>query len=248
MFDSVSSESVDFACPHCGGAISTRLERLDEPVTCPACGMPVQRPESPPIQPSGPAYQFQCLRCGSVLEARASQAGHTARCPSCDATFVVPAYDERTGLACSDAYPGHDGKLPAPVHAYAAAGEKAPRIVRLPDDSLVIECPRCGQQSPPAADNCRKCGLPFTIEGMRTHPSAPFGQNAGGALTMTLGIASVLLAFCGGIGLLPATLGLIIGVTQILRVPNRLFRAWGVGVLLSAAGIALSTIVLYGWL
>jgi predicted RNA-binding Zn-ribbon protein involved in translation (DUF1610 family) len=244
MPDPVASETVDFACPHCGGAMSTHLERLGDAVTCPACGMPVQSPEPRPVRPSGPKYQFQCLRCGSLLEAWASQAGKSARCPSCDAEFVVPPYDERTGLARMDADPGRDGELPAPVHAYAAAGQKAPRIVRLPDDSLVIECPRCGRQSPPVADNCRSCGLPFTIEGTRN--AAILRRDNGGALTLALGISSVAMGFCGGIGLLPATLGLVIGLVQVRQVPDRIDGACGAGIVISIVGALVSVLALSG--
>ena len=90
----------------------------------------------------GHRFQFRCLRCRSVLEARSSQSGQQARCPTCDASFAVPIIDAQTGLAASDADPGDDGELPTPMHAYAAAGDKAPRIIRKGDDTLAIGCSR----------------------------------------------------------------------------------------------------------
>ncbi len=129
-----------------------RSVRRDNTMNAPACG---------------PTFRFRCLRCGSVLEARIAQVGERARCPSCDAVFVVPQVDPRTGLALGGADPGHDGQYPAPVHAYAAAGHAAPRIVRLPDDSLVIECPNCLHRTDIKANNCPACGRPFFPGGQR---------------------------------------------------------------------------------
>src|SRR5947209_11398302 len=40
-----------------------------------------------------------------------------------------------------------------PVHAYAAAGERAPRILRRNDGTQNIQCPRCNSVSPITANN-----------------------------------------------------------------------------------------------
>lgn len=163
----------------------------------------------------GRTFRFRCLRCASVLEARIAQTGEQARCPSCDAVFVIPPADPKTGLALGGADPGDDGQYPAPVHAYAAAGHAAPRIVRLADDSLVIECPNCRQRTDIKADNCPACGRPFTLEGSAASPDLK--SNA--ATVFVLGIISVpLLPLCG----IGAVIGLVAVMSGLSTLRDRL--------------------------
>lgn len=81
----------------------------------------------------------------------------------------MPMVDSVTGRAVSDADPGDDGELPTPVHAYAAAGDMAPIIVRKGDDSLFIRCRLCDHENPVDADCCDRCGRPFTLEGAESN-------------------------------------------------------------------------------
>ena len=110
-------------------------------------------------------FTFSCQRCQSVLEAAGNQSGQHGRCPTCGAVFVIPSVNERTGVAAGPAQVTDDGQLPTPMHAYATAGDKAPKIERLPSGEQVIVCPRCGRQGSIDSNTCRTCGLPFTIEG-----------------------------------------------------------------------------------
>jgi RNA polymerase subunit RPABC4/transcription elongation factor Spt4 len=148
-----------------------------------------------------------------VLEAAIAQAGKEARCPSCDAVFVVPQVDPRTGLPVDHADPGDDGQYPAPVHAYAAAGHAAPHIIRLPDDSLAIECPSCHRQTDIRADNCPACGRPFTLEGS---PQVVITASQSSIQDpLSLAVIGLLLSFCGGIGIIPAVIAVVRSVQML---------------------------------
>jgi predicted RNA-binding Zn-ribbon protein involved in translation (DUF1610 family) len=218
-----------FKCPHCTAWLSACWHELDQAVECPLCRQPFQPPTPMSSVPTsagpqlGRSFQFQCLRCGSVLEASSSQSGLNGKCPSCGALFLVPAMDERTGLAVGNADPGDDGELPAPVHAYAAAGQYAPRIVREVDDATVIECPRCGKHSSITADNCRTCGLPFTLDGVAWRSPTAAGGLA--QMAAAIGVLAIPASLCGGL------VGIILGVTAILMgiyaVQPRAAKGWG---------------------
>jgi DNA-directed RNA polymerase subunit RPC12/RpoP len=180
---------------------------------------------------SGPTFRFRCSRCASVLEAPVAQAGGQARCPSCDAVFVVPQVNPMTGLALGGADPGDDGQYPAPVHAYAAAGHAAPRIIRLPDDSLVIECPNCRQRTDIKADNCPTCGRPFTLEGSAASPNPQSGDNN----VLVLGIISLPLLLLCGIGAVVGLVAVIYGLSTLRSRPgDRRNREVTAGVILGA--------------
>lgn len=167
------------------------------------------------VNPAGRRFSFQCLRCRSLLEASTDQAGGRGRCPSCSAEFTIPAFDPHSGLATANADPGEDGELPAPVHAYAAAGANAPRLVRVSDTELMIECPRCRTRTEVTANACSACGLPFTIDGMSGH-AAIYASDAD-ARSLWLSAIALPLAFLPIIGLLPAGAALIFSMVELLR-------------------------------
>jgi len=123
--------------------------------------------------------------------------------------------DPKTGLAVGHADPGEDGELPAPVHAYAAAGRAAPRIVRLPDDSLVIECPNCRRQTDISANGCPDCGRPFTLEGASQVALAVSSEQGHEAVIVS--IIALALSFCGGVGIVPAVIAVILGYRRLSR-------------------------------
>lgn len=240
-----SDDAAEFACPHCQEMVSARWEDLGETLECPHCRQPFDPPGPRALSPfdkPGRQFQFQCLRCGSVLEARSTQAGRKGKCPTCGALFIVPEMDSRTGLARTNADPGEDGENPTPVHAYAAAGEMAPRIHRGDDDRLTIECPRCRRESPIGADNCAQCGLPFTLEGMTARPAT--ASSGYGAAAVMLGILGVLLG-CIGIGIIPGGVAVLLGFYSVMTQPGRGFRAAHAGILLglAATGLGLAVIL-----
>lgn len=203
-------------CPGCGKHVSARPDQLGTAVECPLCRHAFEAPLPAPPPSTGDAgrlFHFQCLRCGSILEARSHQSSQSGKCPTCAAVFVVPEMDPRTGLARGDADPGEDGENPTPVHAYAAAGAMAPKLVRHEDDSLTIVCPRCGKESPVTADNCPTCGLPFTMEGVSATAITNTSNQAHTALL--LGLSGLVFNLCIGIGAILGVIAIIVGISAL---------------------------------
>lgn len=162
------------------------------------------------VLPGGRVFPFKCLRCQSILEADVRQCGLTGRCPTCGGIFEVPAVDPSTGLAMGDADPGEDGQFPTPMHAYASDGHNAPRIVRRPDDTPVIVCPRCQRESPITANGCSHCGVPFTLEGVQPVPTATTGSGWNVA-ALAFGLISLPLV-CLSAGFVTGAMALVAGL------------------------------------
>ncbi len=175
------------------------------------------RPEPMPSQPTASApgrrYGFNCQYCSSRLEANSAVAGQEGQCPTCSNTIVIPILDRSGRLI--DPMTGKVIKQdPHPVHAYAAAGDHAPLIERGDDGHQYIRCPRCSASSPVSANNCRNCGMPFTMEG--TTLEAAGGSNGMATASLVLGIIG-LLAFCTVVVPLLAVVFGIIALRQSRR-------------------------------
>jgi len=112
----------------------------------------------------GKRYGFNCGYCSSRLEATESMAAQEGQCPTCGNNITIPILD-RYGRLIDPKTRQIIKQDPHPVHAYAAAGERAPTILRAKDGKQTIKCPRCGGLSPITANNCKGCGMPFTMEG-----------------------------------------------------------------------------------
>jgi DNA-directed RNA polymerase subunit RPC12/RpoP len=148
-----------------------------------------------------------------LLEATGEQVGRSARCPTCGGVFCVPQVDPRTGVALGAGTVAEDGQLPTPMHAYATAGQKAPRIIRLDSGDQRVECPRCRRLCTVESNVCSGCGMPFTLEGAEQamalhHPSDTLANAA-----LVAGIVS-LLTFCLP---LPAPVAVGLGIMAIRR-------------------------------
>jgi len=200
----------------------------------------------PRAMPAGRVFHFRCLRCGSVLEGRSRQCGRRGKCPTCGAVFTVPEIDPRTGLAMSHADPGDDGENPTPLHAYAAAGAKAPRIVRKEDDSLAIECPRCNRQSAISASNCQSCGLPFTLEGASRAVTTAV-HSVEGTAALVVGLVSLPLV-CVGVGWLPGLVAIALGLHARLKSGYDKDGPAIAGIVLGALACLVSVLTLLGLL
>jgi hypothetical protein len=158
-------------------------------------------------------YGFNCAYCSSRLEATESMAATEGTCPTCGKTIVIPILD-RYGRLIDPNTQQVIKQDPHPVHAYAAAGERAPKIVRRPDGSQWIQCTRCPAQSPITSNNCSKCGMPFTMEGTTAEAA---GANNGFCVTsLVLGIISIP-AFCTVIVPVLAIVFGIIGYSQVSK-------------------------------
>ena len=180
-------------------------------------------------RPAGRRYGFNCGHCSSRLEATESMAAQEGSCPTCGNTITIPILD-RYGRLIDPRTRQIIKQDPHPVHAYAAAGDRAPQIVKQDDGSRSIVCSRCGGISPITANNCRPCGMPFTMEG--TTLEAAGGSNGFAVASLVLGIVG-LIAFCM---VIPPVLALIFGIVGY----NQLNKAGAQ----SGKGMAIAGIVL----
>src|SRR5688500_3287022 len=142
--------------------------------------------------------------------------GQEDQCPTCGNSIVIPNLDRYGRLI--DPMTGKIIKPdPHPVHAYAAAGERAPRILRSDDGRQTIMCPRCQSLSPIAANNCKSCGMPFTMEGTTLEASGT--SNGFCVAALVLGIVGIPAFICCPIALMAIVFG-VIGLNQVSKSGN----------------------------
>lgn len=163
---------------------------------------------------SGRRYGFNCAYCSSRLEATESLAGTDGQCPTCGSSITIPILD-RYGRLIDPKTRQIIKQDPHPVHAYAAAGERAPKIIRVSDGSQHIQCPKCSAYSSVQTNNCRQCGMPFTMEG--TTAEAAGASNGFCVASLVLGIIGIP-TFCTII--LPA-LAILFGIIGFNQVNNK---------------------------
>lgn len=224
-----------FSCTVCRTQLSADEQYAGQLMRCPTCmsaqrvpagelatansgsARPAARSRSMPppigVKTPGRRYGFNCPYCSSRLEATEALAGHDGQCPTCGSAITIPIQDRHGRLI--------DPKTrqiikpdPHPVHAYAAAGERAPKVVRLSDGSQHIQCPRCGGYSSISNNNCRQCGMPFTMEG--TTAEAAGKSNGFCVASLVLGIISIP-AWCTIITPALAIIFGIVGYNQVSR-------------------------------
>ncbi len=177
-------------CPSCKNTL--RVPALEKPVAATmatevagagaaqaapqaaAARVQVKTPPFPglPARPGGRRYGFNCKYCSSRLEATDSMQAQEGQCPTCGSNIVIPILD-RQGRLIDPETRQIIKQDPHPVHAYAAAGQRAPVIIRAPDDRQFILCPRCQTHNPISANNCKNCGTPFTWKEPRSKWPAP---------------------------------------------------------------------------
>ena len=161
----------------------------------------------------GKRYGFNCGYCSSRLEATESMAAQEGQCPTCGNNITIPILD-RYGRLIDPRTRQIIKQDPHPVHAYAAAGERAPTILRAKDGKQQIRCPRCQGSSPITANNCKGCGMPFTMEG--TTLEAAGTSNGFCVASLVLGIIG-LPASCVMIPSILAIIFGIIGYNQVTK-------------------------------
>jgi hypothetical protein len=155
-------------------------------------------------------------------------AAQEGQCPTCGNTIVIPILD-RYGRLIDPITREIIKQDPHPVHAYAAAGDRAPQIVRLSDGGQAIDCPRCHSVSPINSNNCRSCGMPFTMEG--TTLEAAGTSNGFCVASLVLGIVGLpLMCF-----VVPSVLAVIFGIVGLNRVNQSGAESTGKG--MAIAGI-----------
>jgi DNA-directed RNA polymerase subunit RPC12/RpoP len=186
-----------------------------------------------PGRATGRRFGFNCGYCSSRLEATEGQSGQEGQCPTCGNSIIIPILDRYGRLI--DPMTGKIIKPdPHPVHAYAAAGDRAPRILRSDNDKQTIMCPRCQALSPISANNCKSCGMPFTMEG--TTLEAAGSSNGFCVASLVLGIIGIPAFVCFPVPLLAIIFG-VIGYNQMSK-----SGAEGAGKGMAIAGIVCGAI------
>ena len=154
----------------------------------------------------GKRYGFNCGYCSSRLEATEAMAAQEGQCPTCGNNITIPILD-RYGRLIDPKTRQIIKQDPHPVHAYAAAGERAPQILR--DRRRQADHPLPALLRAPArsrANNCKSCGMPFTMEG--TTLEATGSSNGFCVASLVLGIIGIP----GGCAVIPAVLAIIFGI------------------------------------
>ena len=221
-----------FVCHVCRTSLSAEDAQAGQLVRCPTClttlRVPAGQPQPqrelaaagvgargagslqpgfgqfPGMRPGGKRYGFNCGYCSSRLEATEAMGAQEGQCPTCGNTITIPILD-RYGRLIDPKTRQIIKQDPHPVHAYAAAGERAPAIVHGKDGNRAIRCPRCAAISPITSNNCKSCGMPFTMEG--TTIEAAGTSNGFCVAALVLGIIG-LIPMCGAI---PAVLAVVLG-------------------------------------
>ncbi len=165
------------------------------------------------MRSTGRRYGFNCGYCSSRLEATESMAAQEGQCPTCGNRITIPILD-RYGRLIDPKTRQIIKQDPHPVHAYAAAGDRAPKINRGTDGKQTIQCPRCSGQSTITSNNCKLCGMPFTMEGTTVEASG--ASNGFCVASLVLGIIS-LPAFCTVVAPILAIIFGAIGYSQVSK-------------------------------
>jgi ribosomal protein L40E len=222
-----------FPCHICRTSLSAEEAQAGQMLRCPVCkttlrvpvpeavmagaavGAPVEavQPMRPSATPrfAGKRYGFNCGYCSSRLEATESMAAQDGQCPTCGNQITIPILD-RYGRLIDPKTRQIIKQDPHPVHAYAAAGSRAPKIRRAKDGKQLIICPRCAANSPITANNCKSCGMPFTMEGTTLEAA---GANSGFCVaSLVLGIIGIPTFFF----VIPALLAIIFGIIGLKQI------------------------------
>src|SRR5665213_1397752 len=244
-----------FACHVCRTSLSAESSQAGQLVRCPTClttlrvpadaVAPVATKEAlaapgggggyvPPSpqrmgggRATGKRYGFNCGYCSSRLEATESMAAQDGQCPTCGNNITIPILD-RYGRLIDPKTRQIIKQDPHPVHAYAAAGERAPGIFRGTDQKQFIKCPRCNSTSPISANNCKACGMPFTMEG--TTLEAAGSTNGFCVASLVLGIIGIPACV-----IIPSLLAIVFGIIGYNQVNKTGVEGGGKG--MAIAGI-----------
>src|SRR3954454_24431706 len=226
---------VVFPCHVCKTSLSAEDAQAGQQVRCPTCltvlrvpaaqvapamaalagvgaGAPAASSRGSPLssfpgapRTGGKRYGFNCGYCSSRLEATEPMGAQEGQCPTCGNNITIPILD-RYGRLIDPKTRQIIKQDPHPVHAYAAAGDRAPAILRSKNGKQLIKCPRCNGTSPISANNCKGCGMPFTMEGPTLEAAGT--SNGFCVASLVLGIIG-LPAACA---IIPPVLAVIFGI------------------------------------
>jgi hypothetical protein len=167
------------------------------------------------------------------LEATEAMAAQEGQCPTCGNQITIPILD-RYGRLLDPKTRQIIKQDPHPVHAYAAAGERAPKIIRGSDQKQYIVCPRCSASSPISANNCKSCGMPFTMEGTTIDTSG--ATNGFCVASLVLGIIGLPACLI----FVPSVLAIVFGIIGYRQVTTNQDGSGGKG--MAIAGICCGVI------
>ena len=189
-------------------------------------------------------YGFNCGYCSSRLEATEAMAAQEGQCPTCGNTITIPIQD-RYGRLIDPKTRQIIKQDPHPVHAYAAAGERAPLIQRQDDGKQLIRCVKCQALNPITSNNCRSCGMPFTMEG--TTLEAAGTSNGFCVASLVLGIIG-LPASCTIVAPLLAIVFGALGYAQAGQNAEGRGRGMAIaGMALGGVGCLISALIYLHW-
>lgn len=216
--------------------------QIGQPVRCPRChnAFVATLPGfGGPAAQRGKPFSFPCLQCSSRLEAFTSMVGQRGQCPTCGVEFVIPApygSSQRLGGTAPEL------EYAQPVHAYAAAGAKAPRIIRQPEGAKSIQCPRCHTLNEVTRNNCKQCAMPFTLEGAESSAS----ESASGLATasLVLGIVGLPLSCTVVLPVLAVIFGGLAMRGQTVGGKNPSQRSAVAGLILGLLGLVLFAVII----
>ena len=167
-------------------------------------------------------------------------AGQRGQCPTCANDIRIPILDRHGRLIDPDTNTIVKPD-PHPVHAYAAAGDRAPRILRNENGMASIQCMRCNALNPVSANSCKACGVPFTLEGTVQKDTA----TGNGYATTSLVLGLLGIPTCAVI--LPSILAVIFGIIALLQANtsgNTKSRGLAIaGITLGGAGLLISVVM-----
>ncbi|HEX8340352.1 MAG TPA: DUF4190 domain-containing protein [Tepidisphaeraceae bacterium] len=256
-----------FNCNVCRASLSAEPGQSGQLVRCPNClstmDVPSEAgviagasadadllPSAPPPPPrrqttvhnpaagAGRRYGFNCVYCSSRLEAVESMAAQEGQCPTCGSEITIPILD-RYGRLIDPVTKEILKPDPHPVHAYAAAGERAPRISRQPDGTQTIGCAKCNRTSPITSNSCKHCGMPFTMEG--TTPQNAGASNGFAVASLVLGIIGIPFA-CSVVF---PSLAVIFGIVALVQIGAVKSEGGGGGKGLAIGGLVCGAIGLF---
>ena len=233
------------ACPHCRAHIGIMAVQVGQRMRCPHCheGFNVADPqERDPSVPLGQVFSFRCTQCHSRLEAYTGMIGQSGQCPTCAVECIVRRLNEDAARAGGTE---PEAEYRQPVHAYAAAGEQAPEILRLDNGAQAIRCPRCKTINEVNRNNCTHCSAPFTLEGAER--AVPVGKGGStDTAAMVLGVVGVVLFFI----VVPSLLALVFGVIALMGKNANVKGGRGMaiaGTTLGAIGLLLAVLFYAMW-
>jgi hypothetical protein len=214
-----SAHRYTLICRSCDRTLTVRHEWIGRDVQCPHCSTVLRVPpptaDNQPVRAAKPTvtaqleFNFGCPRCDTLLEAHTGLCGQRGACPTCGVRLVVPELSRATGMPGRAQLLDDSAHDRVPVHAYAASGAQAPRIVRRGDGSNAIECPRCNAYCGIEVDACPSCGTPFTIDAAPTARS--WESSPSGTAALVVGILA--LPTCPLI--FPSVIAMVFGVFSL---------------------------------